>query len=627
MARPVRIANCSGFYGDRLAAASEMVNGGPIDVLSGDFLAELTMLILAKNRQRDPGAGWARTFVTQMEQVLGTCLERGIKVVSNAGGLAPAACAAAVEAAAHAQGLDPVVAYVEGDDLLPRMAALRAAGVTFAHLDTGAPLGDRPVLTANAYLGGWGIAEALARGADVVVTGRVTDAALAIGPAAWWHGWARDAWDALAGALVAGHVLECGTQATGGNYAFFTELPGLEHPGFPVAEIATDGSSVITKHPDHGGAVSVGTVTAQLLYEIDGAQYRNPDVTARFDTIALEQQGPDRVRIAAVRGEPPPATAKVALDYVGGWRTSVTLVLTGLDIEEKAALAERALWASMPNGRDGFAEVEVALLRTDQPDPATNEAAMAQLRITVKDPDRDKVDRAFTSKVTELALASYPGLFGLGPSASPQVYGVYWPAAVPAELVCQEVWVHGVRTVLEPAPPRFADTAPGRAPAEPPADAPSVPTPPTSAEPTVAVPLGVAFGARSGDKGGNANLGIWARGDLGARWLIEHLDEARLRSLLPETASLVVRRTVLANLRALNFVVEGLLGEGVMSNTRVDAQAKSLGEWLRARVVSLPTAVVEEAAVDGGLAARAVLAHLEAATVNDNGGEDAGAGR
>ena len=216
----------------------------------------------------------------------GQCLDRGIKVVSNAGGLTPDRCAEAVAAVAAKLGLHPVIGYVEGDNLVPRLAELRAAGADLANLDTGEPLGDRPVLTANAYLGGWGIAEALARGADIVITGRVTDAALALGPAAWHHGWRRDDWDALAGAVVAGHVIECGAQATGGNFAFFTEVPGLEHPGFPIAEVAADGSAVITKHPGHGGMVSVDTVTAQLLYEIGGPAYLNPDVTARFDSIA-----------------------------------------------------------------------------------------------------------------------------------------------------------------------------------------------------------------------------------------------------------------------------------------------------------------------------------------------------
>ncbi len=584
MSRPaVRIANCSGFYGDRLAAAREMVDGGPIDVLSGDWLAELTMLILAKNQLRDPASGYARTFVTQMEQVMGDCLDRGIKVVSNAGGLSPRGCAAAVQEVADRLGLSPVVAYVEGDDLLPRLEDLRAAGVELAHMETGEPLGDRPVLTANAYLGGWGIADALRRGADIVITGRVTDAALVVGPAAWHHGWAGDDWDRLAGAVVAGHVIECGAQATGGNYAFFTEIPGLEHPGFPIACVEEDGSSVITKHPGHGGAVTVGTVTAQLLYEIGAPAYANPDVTARFDSIRLTQEGPDRVRISGVRGDSPPETTKVALNYQGGWRSTTTLYLTGLDVEAKAALVEAALWRSVPGGREAFQSVDVSLARTDLEDPATNEQATATLRITVKDPDERKVGRAFSSRVTELALASYPGLYGGGLTAGASAYGVYWPAVVPAPLVWQEVVVAGAgRTVVEPvpapSPPVVADVEP-------------VTAGPAPGGPTRRAPLGTLFGARSGDKGGNANLGVWARSDAAYAWLSEWLTAARLEELLPETAGLAVHRYELANLRALNFVIVGLLGEGVASSTRMDGQAKSLGEWWRARHADIPEAL------------------------------------
>jgi hypothetical protein len=233
MSEPIRIANCSGFYGDRLSAAREMVEGGPIDVLTGDWLAELTMLILARTRATRPGGGYARSFVTQMEQVMGTCLERGIKVVANAGGLDPEGCADAVAEVAAGLGLSPTVAYVDGDDLLPRLDELVAAGVDLAHLETGEPVGDTTrFISANAYLGCWGIVEALHRGADIVVTGRTTDAAVVCGPAAWHHGWSRDDWDALAGGVVAGHVIECGTQATGGNYSFFTEVPGMTRTGF-----------------------------------------------------------------------------------------------------------------------------------------------------------------------------------------------------------------------------------------------------------------------------------------------------------------------------------------------------------------------------------------------------------
>jgi Acyclic terpene utilisation family protein AtuA len=571
---PLRVANCSGFYGDRLAAAREMVDGGPIDVLTGDWLAELTMLILAKNMLRDPAAGYARTFVTQLEQVMGDCLGRGIKVVSNAGGLSPRGCADAVASLAGQLGLAPVIAYVDGDDLVPRLDELRAAGVDLANLDTGEPLGDRAVMTANAYLGGWGIADALARGADIVITGRVTDAALTAGPAAWHHGWRRDDWDALAGAVVAGHVIECGAQVTGGNFAFFTEVPGLDHPGFPIAEVAADGSSVITKHPGHGGMVSVDTVTAQLLYEIGAPAYLNPDVTARLDSVQLSAEGPDRVRISAVRGDSPPATTKVALNYAGGWRSTITVFLTGLDIEAKADLIERALWAGVPGGRDAFDSVDIALLRTDKPDPATNAEAMAQLRITVKDTDEHVVGRAFTARITELALASYPGMFGAGLTSGPQAFGVYWPTVVPASLVRQQVTVAGGRSatvepVLAPHPPVVANVAAAGPSAGDGAAAGRLAGGRAPDALTVLAPLGRVAGARSGDKGGNANLEM-------------------LKKLLPETGPLPVQRHELPNLRALNFVVAGLLGDGAAASTRLDPQAKSLGEWLRARIVEIP---------------------------------------
>jgi hypothetical protein len=580
MTSPLRIANCSGFYGDRLSAAREMVEGGPIDVLTGDWLAELTMLILAKSRLRDPRAGFARTFVTQMEQVMGTCLDRGIKVVTNAGGLSPAGCAEAVQAVADKLGLAPTIAYVEGDDLVGRMDELRAAGVAFDHLDTGEPIGDREVLTANAYLGCWGIVDALGRGADIVITGRTTDAAVVLGPAAWHHGWARDDWDRLAGGVVAGHVIECGPQATGGNYSFFQEVPNLEHPGFPIAEVNEDGSTVITKHEVHGGLVSVGTVTAQLLYEIGGPRYLNPDVVARFDTIQLADDGPDRVRISGVRGEPAPDTTKVCINFLGGVRHTLTLLLTGLDIEDKAALVERALWAGFPEGRDTFASVDVQLIRSDHADPPSNEAATAHLRITVKDPDEHKVGRALSARVTELALASYPGFYG-GASSGASTYGVYWPALVPADLVWQEVVVGGERRLVESTKSAPAETF----------DSERADTSPPSG-PTVRAPLGRVVGARSGDKGGNANVGVWARSDDAYAWLAQELTVARLQELLPETAARRVDRYDLPNIRALNFVVQGLLGEGVASSTRLDAQAKSLGEYLRAKVVDVPVSLL-----------------------------------
>ena len=584
-ARVLRVANCSGFYGDRLSAAREMVEGGPIDVLTGDWLAELTMLILAKSRKGTSG-GYARTFLTQMEQVLGQCLERGIKVVSNAGGLNPAGLAEDLQLVADRLGLRPSIAYVEGDDLVGRLDDMRADGIDFANFDTGEGFGERKPMTANAYLGGWGIAEALTRGADVVVTGRVTDAAVVVGPAAWHYRWKRDDYNQLAGAVVAGHIIECGCQTTGGNYSFFQEIPDLFHPGFPIAEIRADGSFVITKHDGTGGLVSVGTVTAQLLYEIQSTRYLNPDVTTHFDTICLDQVGVDRVLVHGITGEPPPATTKVCINLDGGYRNSASFCLTCLDIEAKAELVERTFWGHVPGGRESFASTSTKLVRTDKPNPATNEEAVAVLTFTVKDPDERKVGRRFANVAVEMALASYPGMFGTGAPGAGHGFGVYWPALVPSELVPSIVHVGGVRVEVPASTGQSLSELPEPVPAS------------TSRSPdranTTLVPLGALVGARSGDKGGNANIGVWTRNDEAFSWLHGFLTVEQLQTLLPETKSLRIRRYVLANLNALNFVIEGLLEEGVAASTRSDAQAKGLGEYLRAKHVEVPTRLLPQ---------------------------------
>ncbi|MGA1220021.1 MAG: acyclic terpene utilization AtuA family protein [Ilumatobacteraceae bacterium] len=580
MSDSIRIANCSGFFGDRLSGAKEMVEGGPIDVLTGDWLAELTMLILSRIRAKNPGRGFASTFVTQMEQVMGTCLDRGIKVVSNAGGLDPGGCADALQEIADRLGLNPTIAYVDGDNLLDRAVDLASSGDLVA-FDPSNGLGDvSRYVSANAYLGCWGIVDALSQGADIVVTGRVTDAAVVCGPAAYHHGWSRTDWDALAGAVVAGHVIECSGQVTGGNYSFFTEVSGRERIGFPWADVFADGSSVIGKHDGTGGLVSVGTVTSQLLYEIGGSHYLGPDVTSRFDTISLEQVEQDRVRISGVKGEPPTGSLKVAMNELGGYRNDMVLALTGLDIEEKSAMALEAFWEASPYAASDFEECEVRLVRTDHVDPNSNEAATAQLRISVKDRDERKVGRAFSNAFVETGLSSIPGFYSLsgGPSAG-SPFGVYRPALVPADLVPAYVHVNGstrqVESIAPDCDPVIVEPTAGPQGSTPDGD-------------TRSVPLGTLFGARSGDKGGDANLGIFARSDDAWLWLDAFLTVERFKELLPETADLTVDRYAFPNIRSLNFVVRGLLSEGVAASTRTDGQAKSLGEWLRARFVDMP---------------------------------------
>ncbi|MDQ2638169.1 MAG: DUF1446 domain-containing protein [Actinomycetota bacterium] len=580
MTAAVRIGNCSGFYGDRHAAMHEMLTGGDLDYLTGDYLAELTMLILGRDRMKHPERGYAKTFLTQLEQCLGLARDQGVRIVANAGGLNPAGLADAVRELADRLGIPARVAHVEGDDLLPHVEALGlgAAGP--------ATSGGSSPLTANAYLGGWGIAECLAGGADVVITGRVTDASLTVGPAAAHFGWARTDYDRLAGAVVAGHVTECGIQASGGNYAFFTEVPTeqLLYPGFPLAEIHADGSSVITKHPGTGGLVSVDTVTAQLLYEVGGVRYANPDVTARIDSIELASDGPDRVRITGVTGEPPPPTYKVSLNSIGGFRNSTTFVLTGLDIEAKAELVRTQLEAAL---RVRPAELEWTLARTDHPDADTEETASALLHCVVRDPDPANVGRKFSAAGVELALASYPGFCVTAPPGDGQVYGVFTPGYVDAAAV-PHVAVHADGTRVDIA---SASETLELAPAEDPA----LPEP-LPAGPTRRAPLGLIAGARSGDKGGSANVGVWVRTDEQWRWLAHTLTPAKLRELLPETAELPVSRHLLPKLRAVNFVIEGILGQGVAYQARFDPQAKGLGEWLRSRHLEIPEQLLSERA-------------------------------
>ncbi|KGI69675.1 exopolyphosphatase [Mycolicibacterium rufum] len=557
---PVRIGNCSGFYGDRLSAMHEMLTGGDLDFLTGDYLAELTMLILGRDRMKNPDRGYAKTFLRQLEECLGIARDRGVRIVANAGGLNPAGLAREIRALADRLGVDVSVAHVDGDDLLPRAD----------ELGLGRPL------TANAYLGAWGIVDCLQAGADVVVTGRVTDASVIVGPAAAHFGWSRADHDQIAGAVAAGHVIECGTQATGGNYSFFGEIADMTRPGFPITEIHADGSSVITKHPGTGGAVTVGTVTAQLLYEIGGARYANPDATLRVDSIELRQDGPDRVRISGVTGEPPPPTLKVSLNSLGGFRNEMTFVLTGLDIEAKAALVRRQLEAGLAVRP---AELQWSLARTDHPDADTEQTASALLRCVARDADAATVGRQFSSAAVELALASYPGFTSTAPPGDGQVYGVFTAGYVPADAVAH-VAVHADGTTV--AIPPATETRE----LEPVAD-PALPEPGTFG-PARRVPLGLIAGARSGDKGGSANVGVWVRTEEQWRWLAHTLTADRLRELLPEAAELPVTRHLLPNLRAVNFVIEDILGRGVAYQARFDPQAKGLGEWLRSRTIDIP---------------------------------------
>lgn len=585
--KPLIIANCSGFLGDRFSAAKEMVEGGPIDVLTGDYLAELTMALLFRMKMKSPEKGYAVPFLKQMEAIMGPCLDRGIKVVANAGGLNPLGLAQALEEMAGELGLHPRVASVTGDDILARLPELQDQGEVFVHLDSGEKLADAQgaPLTANAYLGGWGITRALNQGADIVVGGRIADAALISGPCAWKFNWRPDDWDYLAGAYAAGHIIECGTQATGGNYSFMEEIPSFKNMGFPIAEVSPDGTFVITKHEGTGGLVSTGTVTAQLMYEIREPGYKTPDVTAHFDSLNLEQEAQDRVRVTGTRGTPPTDTTKVCINTFWGQKNTMTVVLTGLDIEKKAAIVEDILF-DLLGGRDQFAQTEVQLIRSNQENPDHNDLAYAFLRITVMDPDAKKAGKFFSAKVVELALSTVPGFTLTSPPGPGSPAIRHWPTLVGSDKITQVVTMNGEAIEVAQA---VKGAGPGKKveAGSSPADADGF-----GGQETKSIPLGRLFATRSGDKGGNANLGVWAKNEQTHAFLVHYLTCERLGELLPDLAPFEIERYDLPNLRAVNFYIKGLLGHGVAASMRSDPQAKSLGEYLRAKVIDVPVSIL-----------------------------------
>ena len=583
----ILIGNCSGFYGDRLSAAKDMVEGGPIDVLTGDYLAELTMTILYNQRmQRGEDHGYVGTFLKQFKDVASACQERGIKIVTNAGGLNPVSMAAKVEEIVEELGLNLKVAYIDGDDLIPRLDELNGEGELLKNMEKDIPLVgyEKKPVTANAYFGAWGIKEALDKGADVVVCPRVTDAAVVIGPAAWKYNWSRDNYDALAGALAAGHIIECGAQATGGNYSFFQEVPSFSKMGYPIAEIFEDGSFTITKHPGTGGLVSVGTVTAQLLYEIGSPAYMNPDVISHFDTLKINQEAENRVHVSGCRGSSAPKTHKVCINLAGGFRNGTEILLTGLDIEEKAKLVTDSIFENV-GGKEQFDKVDIQLHRTDKENPESNEQAQASLRISVMSQNPDLVGRLFSAKIVELGLANLPGWTGRGGSVPSGHYIEYWPALVDSKYITEKVHFEGETVDVVPTSQMdLEEIYYQKEPYE--NKLPEIKN-------TKKINFGRLFGTRSGDKGGCANLGVWAKTPESYAFLYDFLTVDRLKELLPDVSQYEVERHELPNILSLNFYIHDILQDGVSSSTRLDGQAKSLGEYIRAKEIDAPDYLLE----------------------------------
>jgi hypothetical protein len=585
MVRPVRIANFSGAMGDRFSAFEEAVQGDPVDVVIGDSMAEITMSMVVagfhENREARRGF-FSEFFLRQLRPQLSAVAEKGIKVVTNAGIYHPAGLAEAIRAEVSAQGLALKVAYVTGDDLTDTAKDLIADG-QLNHLETGAPLEADDLLAVNAYLGGWGIKTALDEGADIVITGRVADASLVTGPAAWWHGWQRGDLDRIAGSTAAAHIIECGPQATGGNFAGFTGIADNTLPGFPIAEVADDGGFVITKRSGDGGAVTVDTVTAQLMYEIQGPRYLNPDVTWHTDSITLAQDGPDRVRVTGARGSAASETTKVGVNFQRGYRGATWLFPTGLDVDAKIDV----LKAQADRARQDHPVDELHFFVCGQPvpDPADQWQATVAVQVAVAASDQKTVS-GFLNQFCSYGLGSIPGFY----IDMTQMYSMggqpridYWPGLVRQADLHHRVHLPDGR-VLDIAPPPDTVVFPGQ---------PETPSSPAASfGPTRTVPFGQIVYARTGDKGANANLGVWARNEAAWPWLAAFLTADRLRELLNCPKDVAIERYEQPNLHGISFVLGGYFPPSGSANLALDQIGKSLGEFLRARHVDVPTALL-----------------------------------
>lgn len=582
---PVRIANFSGALGDYFGAFADAVHGEPVDVLIGDYLAEMTMAKVAGGFAATSGREglrqfYAGIFLRQIVPELETLALKKLKIVVNAGAYNPAGLAAKLRQDIADQGLALTVAHIDGDDIFENVAALVAED-ELTNLDTGMPATDvhDRFIGANAYLGAWGIVAALEAGADIVICGRVTDASLVVGPAAWWHGWKPSDWDRLAGAVVAGHIIECGPQAQGGNFAGFGEIGAEGRLGFPIAEIAADGSSVITKRAAEGGTVTVDTVTAQLVYEIQGPHYLNPDVVAHLEKTILTQLAPDRVGVSGTTGSPPPPTTKVGCFYPNGFATTFFAYATGLDVDAKIDWLRRQMQSIVDELK--LDDYHFDALGRPASDPATQAEATVAIRISASGQERGDLNKLLQG-FASFGLGGIPGFHG-DAVGGPVPRVDYWPGLLSQDRLTQRVFVGGSAPIIVALVPLTEPVAPMER---------SQPSRPAPTGELLPIELGDVIYARSGDKGANANLGVWARSDIAWTWIEANLTEARLGELLGLHGGVSVERYDLPNIKGLIFVLRDYFGVSGSGNVGLDQIGKALGEFLRARTVLAPAALL-----------------------------------
>ena len=588
----VVIANCSGFWGDDPTAAKRQVEGGPIDYLVMDYLAEITMAIMQKQRQRNPEAGYATDFVDQLRDILPACAARNIRIVANAGGVNPLGCKQAVEKLAAELGLSEQikVGVVLGDDIYENLDDILSAGEPLTHMDSGQPLEsirDR-VLSANVYLGAAPVVRALDLGANIVIAGRVTDTSVTLAPLIHEFGWARDDWDRMAAGIIAGHIIECGAQCTGGNFTDWHKVPSYVNMGFPIVEAHADGRFVVSKHPGSGGLVSVHTITEQLLYEMGAPSYLCPDCTARFDSISLHQDGPDRVAVSGIRGEPPPDKLKVSISTADGYRSFGRLVISGPRAKEKAELVAATLWEEA-GGEDNFEATSTQLIGIDACHPAhpREEPAELLLQLAARDADKRKIDAGLNRRVVSKVLGSVPGITYLADQGRPRASDVvgYWPALVSYDKVPVGVQVGELSEPVDVTVPRGRNFPPF----EPEEFTGGLPSSGTLEE----VSLETLCLARSGDKGDTCNVGLIARSREIYRWLDEYVTSELVKRHFQPLCRGEVERFAVPNLLAYNFLLHHSLGGGGTLSLLLDAQGKTYAQHLLSLQVTVDRALLD----------------------------------
>ncbi|THW88659.1 DUF1446-domain-containing protein [Aureobasidium pullulans] len=591
--RHVRIGNCSGATGDAPHAMARMVREADVDVITGDWLSEMNIAWESIRKAEDPELGYDVGFLRQLTECLDDIAERETKIITNAGAMNAPVLARKVEELCQSRGHDLVVATILGDDVsyLLKQGKSGQRALELPHLDHQNQLledwdPDLEPTCAAAYIGAWGIVAALREGADIVICGRVTDASPVIGAAAWWYGWSEQSYDQLAGALIAGHLIECGPYATGANFSGFKQfLSELVDLAFPIAEITPSGTCYITKPDSMNGVVNKFNITSQLLYELQGQMYLNPDVVADIASIRIEETGRENcVSVTGCKGLPPPATTKVMVAAPGGWQAETTYYINGLDVQEKAQMMKQQL-QSIFNGSK-FSKFSAELYGTQVDNPSSQQAGTVMLRVFAQ--ARRKEDIAaekFKIPLYSLRMQSYPGYhmnLDFRTMEPKQFYEIF-PATIPQATINHEAVVAG-KTISIP-PPRRTEHYPVQRPSSETATAIDL----ESFGPTERRPLGTVVHARSGDKANNSNAGFFVRHADEYPWLQSLLTVNKLKELLQDDyTGHSIERCEFPSILAVHFRIMDFLDGGIASSARIDGLGKGVGEYLRSKHVGIP---------------------------------------